>query len=82
MTGAQFCAGNHAAKSVFPELARSRKWCVRFEFSLHGEAPQRVAETVEATSEANAIRAGLVRRLGSANRALHGLQMLEVRPVL
>lgn len=77
MTAAQFVAGS-VSVPVFPGLAKPRKWSVKFRFSLRGEAPEIARETVEAVSEATAIKAGLVKRLGGVNRALHSLEMLEV----
>jgi len=82
MTGAQFCAGCAPHDSVFPEIARRERYRVQFDFSFRGEAPERANEIVEATSEASAIKAALVKRLGTANRAMHSLTLLAVNRAL
>jgi hypothetical protein len=82
MTGTQFVAGFTAHEPVFPVLARRENWAVCFEYSFRGEAPTRTTEKVEATSEASAIKAALVKALGSKNRAMHSLTLLAVNRTL
>lgn len=79
MTGAQFCAGS--AAPVMPDIARRAKWRVQFGYSFRGEAAQIADETVEATSEATALKQAFVKRLGSAHRTMKALQVLAVNRV-
>lgn len=76
MTGAQFCAGFSAP--VMPDLARRGKWRVQFGYSFRGEPAQIADETVDATSEATALKAAFVKRLGGAHRTMKSLQVIAV----